>query len=191
MTPLGIDPKTFRLAEQCLNHYATADPLLFHKRQENSRLAENLLASQDGLWFVQLINLYPLSVNKTRCFDKLTSIPSSPFPAERHSIPRPEEPWPFRYNESCSADRLRGSAHPSTTRIEQDQCQLMVQNSLFANLFKLYVKTIHISPPSGLQPSISLLPDKPISQRLRASSKPVFWSLSEYNFDLIFCYRDV
>jgi hypothetical protein len=27
VTPLGIDPETFRLAAQCLNLYATSDPL--------------------------------------------------------------------------------------------------------------------------------------------------------------------
>ena len=26
MTPLGIDPETFRLVAQCLNHYATPGP---------------------------------------------------------------------------------------------------------------------------------------------------------------------
>ena len=52
---LGIDPGTFRLVAQCLNHYATPGPMTFPKSKEITCIDKLLL--QHGLT-EQRINIY-------------------------------------------------------------------------------------------------------------------------------------
>jgi hypothetical protein len=62
VTPLGIDPGTFRLVAQCLNHYATPGPVSCYYGQRNER--ETAFVSSS----TQLLKINPLQYYKSFIF---------------------------------------------------------------------------------------------------------------------------